>query len=69
MLVRPAHWLPPALDKLSCMWHLHVPFPSLFQELNEDLGLPTPKHGDLSSWTEQGEEEGVARHTSLSGLS
>ena len=27
---------------------------NIYQELNSDLGLPIPKHGDLSSWAEQG---------------
>lgn len=27
---------------------------NIFQELNHDLGLPSPQHGDLSAWTQQG---------------
>jgi len=27
---------------------------NIYQELNSDLGLPIPKHGDLSSWAKQG---------------
>lgn len=27
---------------------------NIFQELNRDLGVQTPRHGDLSSWAEQG---------------
>ena len=35
---------------------VHAP-PSLqniFQEINDDLGLPLPSHGELTSWAEQG---------------
>lgn len=35
-----------------------VPFPpslrNIFQELNSDIGCPTPKSGNLSSWAKQG---------------
>ncbi|MEI7722567.1 MAG: uracil-DNA glycosylase [Actinomycetota bacterium] len=27
---------------------------NIYKELNSDLGLPAPTHGDLSSWAEQG---------------
>jgi len=27
---------------------------NIYEELNSDLGLPAPTHGDLSSWAEQG---------------
>jgi uracil-DNA glycosylase len=27
---------------------------NIYKELNSDLGLPVPTHGDLSSWAEQG---------------
>lgn len=27
---------------------------NIFQELQRDLGVPTPRHGDLTSWAEQG---------------
>jgi uracil-DNA glycosylase len=35
-----------------------VPIPAslknIFKEINRDLGLPIPRHGDLTSWTTQG---------------
>lgn len=27
---------------------------NIFKELNDDLGIPFPKHGDLTSWADQG---------------
>ena len=27
---------------------------NIYKELNDDLGIPTPDHGDLSSWQDQG---------------
>ena len=27
---------------------------NIFRELNDDLGVPTPQHGDLSDWAKQG---------------
>ena len=58
--------VPPKILQLSfvlCIFlSFHRPFfwlytdslQNIYKELNDDLGIPTPPHGELTSWAKQG---------------